>query len=1385
MSEKKISFTSDVLGSKNVDDFLQDAGASYDIDKTYDDFYGGANDKDYSESTYDENALNADNSVNTMTQIVEENTTSQDTTSQDTVEKILDKKTDELESDDIDRLRIERLKGDNDLNDKIVKKLEKPKPQEIVKKHENIADERLEQYLPEDPDPDLIYDIDDENGDSDITPFKYDLLKEKSPLDIWALVDTYFRDNPYHKTRHQLDSYDELLYSEKNGIKYIIKRENPFQIYKEMNPDNTFRYQIDIYYGESYDIENDKFIDTENIFYSAPTIYDNDMKYMFPNKARLNGYNYSMNIFVNIVVKITDNSINKSVYKNYSRVDIGRIPIMLHSKSCVLKDINHQKLKELGECPYDRGGYFIIKGKEKVVLSQEKRVDNIMYINESSDDNIHLQCLIKSTSTKGFQSSRTNAISFMNVRSDITGDYYDVIRVRILGIGIGENANFRIPLFVLFRALGVTTDREILCNIIYDNDNDTLKHKLLDVLYNTIKDGEPIYTQTEAYKFLSLQTKGKDNFNVLDILNNNFLPNYNNDNVSKTYYLGYSVRMLLLTHLGIVKTTDRDSYSYKRIDTAGTLLLELYRELWGKFKKNTSYKIDTEYKFNFEKSGNDIFNLINDTNYTSVFDNSILNDINKSFGASFGTGISAKQGIVQDLNRLSMLGALSHVRRLVTPLPAGSKVMGPRKLHNSQWGFVCPTESPDGANTGLYNHLSIISTISFNIDSSGIYDCLLEYDMSILNDIVVDDIYTHTKVFLNGNWIGLHDNPQFLLRLLKLLKYNSIINIYTSITWNTNKNEFYIFTDAGRIVRPIIRLNRDSNGNRYSDLIKGDLSLLKDWKTLVHGYMYKLKKDISVYDDNYYKDILDKIKKEHGDEYMTFLENNGAPLEYIDPLESEYAFICRDIYGINRDYTHCEIHSSLMLSPSSLQIPFPEHSQYPRNVFSCQQTKQAVGIYCSNYNTRFDTSSDVLYYPQRALVCTRYKKYNNVENLPNGMNIVVAIASYTGYNQEDSIIINRSSVERGMFNSMNFKSYQFDETMDDDGTVERFFNPKNLKDTLKNSKKNYDKLDDNGIVKEGEYVNYDDIIVAFTKTKILPDGKEINNVYGESVKFMTSGIVDRVIVTKNRDGLRKCKIRIFKNKIPDVGDKYASRCGQKGMCGMLLDQRDMPFTKDGIVPDLMINPHAIPSRMTINQFLEVVLGKSSVLCGRYGDATPFLNNRVEDYTNILEKMNYEKHADEVMYSGITGDQIHTSIFIGPTYYQRLKIMVADKMFSRSTGPIQNLTRQPAEGRGHQGGLRIGEMERDSILGHGVAGFLNESMMERSDKYNVQIDKYTGLISYDDKPLYEKNIIQIPYASKLLIQELQTMSIAPRLVTGVDIDNPVLFQHMDDIYSSKM
>jgi DNA-directed RNA polymerase II subunit RPB2 len=270
--------------------------------------------------------------------------------------------------------------------------------------------------------------------------------------------------------------------------------------------------------------------------------------------------------------------------------------------------------------------------------------------------------------------------------------------------------------------------------------------------------------------------------------------------------------------------------------------------------------------------------------------------------------------------------------------------------------------------------------------------------------------------------------------------------------------------------------------------------------------------------------------------------------------------------------------------------------------------------------------------------------------------------------------------------------------------------------------------------------------------------------------------VDKVVVTKNANNLRSAKVRIRKNKIPTVGDKYASRPGQKGMCGLVLEQEEMPFTKDGIVPDIIINPHAQPSRMTINQLLESLLGKCSALGGFLGDATVFQNNDIHDYAKLMEKYNYEEWGNEVMYSGISGEQLNTSIFIGPTYYQRLKIMVADKIHSRGTGPLQSLIRQPAAGRSNNGGLRIGEMERDSLLGHGLSGFMQESMMERSDKYEVNIDKTTGLISNEETA--NDVSVQIPYAMKMLLQEIQTMSIAPRLITNDSIENPYVHEFIE-------
>jgi len=1209
-------------------------------------------------------------------------------------------------------------------------------------------------------------------------------------VNTWDIIDTFFRDTEYYKSQHQIDSFNEFIFSKDNGIENIIKRENPFILLKGESKDkSTFLYKIEIFYGETLDEKTGEIIyDKENIFISSPSIYEtkDEMKYMYPNEARLKNLTYQSCVFCNIGIKYTFmGEDERFIVRNFEKINLGQIPIMIHSKLCILHKLDPIKLSEFGECPYDHGGYFIVKGKEKIILSQEKKVSNILYVNKSADPTIILQGNIKSVSNEGFQSSRTNMISYgkHNLKTKVNGNEVkrseNTCMVRILGFDV------MIPLFILFRSLGYETDKSIVSLIIYDTDNIELRRKLLDLLIPSVKTSHPIFTQKGAYQMMSLNTKGKENFNVIDLLNNNLFPNYGANNKAKAHYLGYAVRKILLTHLNIYTDTDRDSYTNKRVDLPGSLLLELYRELWGIYKRNTSLKVDAEYKLNYESmKTTDISTIINDFNISRVFDNSIMDRITKSFGARFGTGISSRQGIVQDLNRNVMLGTLSHTRRLSTPLPSGSKAIGPRKLHNSQWGLVCPTESPDGGNVGIINHLSIIARVTTTIYETDIEDALMDAEVIPLLNVTSVDIYKYTKVFLNGRLVGVYHEPKYLYNYMKLLKVNSFINITTSISWNIKMNEFHVFCDSGRIIRPIFRLCM-KDGKRHNSLIRGDYKLLKSWKRAVNGYMYStynddFPKNINVDDIDfassfYFRDELKDFKKKY-ENFMEVLEEYSSPLEYIDSIESENALIAKDMNTFQEEHTHCEIHSSLMLSAVANNIPFPEHSQYPRNAFSCQQTKHAVGVYSSAYNTRFETFSHILYYPQRPIVTTRYKKYTDVDKLPYGINAIVAIASYSGYNQEDAVILNKSSVDRGMFNSLYLRSYSSEES-NEKGSKVYFGNPLLEKNVQKMNATKYENLDDHGFVNENTYITADDTIMAKCQKVINKDGKEITNVFGERIKFGTSGIVDKVSVFKNNEGLRTCKIRIRKEKIPGIGDKFASRCGQKGMCGMVIPSWDMPFTKDGIVPDIIINPHAIPSRMTINQLLEVILGKSSCLGGFLGDATAFQNNNISEFSEVLQGFGYEKNGNEVMYAGITGDQIKTSIFIGPTYYQRLKIMVADKIHSRATGPLQHLNRQPAAGRANNGGLRIGEMERDSIIGHGISHFLNESVMERSDGCKVQIDGKTGLISNYDENEKDKKYVNIPYSMKLLLQELQTLCIAPRLVTKETITNKPVFNYL--------
>jgi DNA-directed RNA polymerase II subunit RPB2 len=487
------------------------------------------------------------------------------------------------------------------------------------------------------------------------------------------------------------------------------------------------------------------------------------------------------------------------------------------------------------------------------------------------------------------------------------------------------------------------------------------------------------------------------------------------------------------------------------------------------------------------------------------------------------------------------------------------------------------------------------------------------------------------------------------------------------------------------------------------------------------------------------------------------------------------------------DYTHCEIHPSTIFGVLASCVPFPDHNQAPRNTYQCAMGKQAMGVYATNYDQRMDKTAYVLNYPSRPLVDTRIMNFLHLNKIPSGTQIHVAIMSHTGYNQEDSVLINKSSIDRGLFLATIYHTEK-----DEDKNIIRDEIIRCKPDPAKTKGikfGNYDKLNADGFLPVNERVENRDVIIA----KIVPI-KENRNDPTKTVKYEDQSktyrttedtYVDKNFTGRNGDGYNFAKVRMRVLRKPTFGDKFSSRHGQKGTAGNIIPECDMPFTASGLRPDIIINPHAIPSRMTIGQLKETLLGKVLLQLGMFGDGTSFGNLDVKTISAELLKLGYESYGNELMYNGLTGEQLETNIFIGPVFYQRLKHMVSDKQHSRSIGPMVNLTRQPAEGRSRDGGFRIGEMERDVMIAHGMTRFCKERMYDVSDKYNVHVCKKCGMIaSYNDGKQSKLHTsgdfsihfcktcdnrtdfakVDIPYAYKLMSQELQTINIVPRIIT---------------------
>jgi len=642
--------------------------------------------------------------------------------------------------------------------------------------------------------------------------------------------------------------------------------------------------------------------------------------------------------------------------------------------------------------------------------------------------------------------------------------------------------------------------------------------------------------------------------------------------------------------------------------------------------------------------------------------------------------------------------------------------------------------------------------ISVGSAQEPVLEFLEEWSVENLEEIQPSAIPASTKIFVNGAWVGIHHDPDDLVKTLRSLRRSEDISAEVSVVRDIQAKELRIYCDPGRCCRPIF--------------------IVEDQKLKIR------------------KSHIRKLNDQEDEFSWSHCLANGL-VEYIDTEEEETVMIAMNLSDLRPDnymyrYTHCEIHPSMILGICASIIPFPDHNQSPRNTYQSAMGKQAMGVYITNYQLRMDTLAHVLYYPQKPLGITRSMKYLHFRELPSGINATVAIACYSGYNQEDSVLMNQSSIDRGFFRSVFYRSYRDEERKMFSRTgvaqSEHFERPN--RETVNGMRNcSYDKLDEDGLVPPGTRISGDDIIIGKTapidtQAEDRLDASQARYQRRDSstpLRSSEAGYVDQVLLTTNGEGRKFVKVRVRSVRIPQIGDKFASRHGQKGTIGITYRQEDMPFSCEGISPDIVVNPHAIPSRMTIGHLVECLLSKVSSLTGDEGDATPFTSVTVDEISRLLQNFGYQKRGFEVMYNGHTGRRMDAAIFLGPTYYQRLKHMVDDKIHSRARGPVTLLTRQPMEGRARDGGLRFGEMERDCMISHGVAAILKERLMDASDAFRVHVCDLCGMIAianlnkgtFECRGCRNKTKISqifIPYACKLLFQELMAMQIAPRMMT---------------------
>jgi DNA-directed RNA polymerase II subunit RPB2 len=1214
-----------------------------------------------------------------------------------------------------------------------------------------------------------------------------------------GLIHSFFSDQQNPMVMHHISSYNQFI---EQDIPAIIRSYNPILLKKNPNEladlakRGVFMYEAEIYIGGE---------DGSQIFVGTPTVVldgGQDVRLLLPNEARLRNLTYAVEIKVNILVKLkfrlTTDQQRKIAEPTEHRIEIPdfvlcRLPLMLQSKFCPLYGKSPSVLMQLGECGYDQGGYFIVDGSEKVLVTRQDAAFNALWITKQTiakDPNVEwyaqMSCLNPIT-------REVKRVGFFWTREKIAraagfGDKDTKYKEARLELSIPFVLQ-PVPLFVLFRALGYQTDKEILQLIFPDPESPETK-ELADMLIPSINAAAPILDTWSAIEFLRSLTKGFTKEHILDIVHNHLFPHVPDLPGARAAFLADCVRRILRTVRGLEQPLSRDDTRHQRLLTSGFLCQMLFQNLYKEYIKLVKFSIEERYAYNQSiYAGENFKELFAEGGHRKIFAAAYLTEgIMRGFKGKWKTSTNKEEaGLLQELSRLSYLDFMSHLRHAVLNFDTGMKLQGPRRLNPSQYGYFCTNEVPSGKAIGITKNLTMLTMVSTASDPGPVLGWLYNRKFVTPCEFITPKLASiWTPVYLNSGIIGYTPNPVKLARALRLLKRTGCLPPLSSSGFSIPERRCFLYLDGGRPMRPLIIC--EPNGT----IPKRD-QFAGTWTELITG---KLAKGVKL-DSNLFIDPLQERTNPSLNDYIEHLQNYQGVIEYIDPYEQNEILVANQPEHILPETTHMEVHPSSIMGLIATAIPFANHNQSPRNQLGSSQSKQGLSIYATNFKNRFDNTANILCYGQAPLVRTIYQDYVGGGILPYGENVILALGMYGGYNQEDGIIMNADALARGQFRSINYRSY---ETFEEDDlqaqTQTRFGHPKNtpgwtdLKPQL-----DYGKLDDNGIIKPGSYVDQYTVLVGRYTTG--RDGRTVDASLTPQV--WTRGRVESIVSMNSATGLKLIKIRITQDRVPELGDKFSNRHGQKGTLNVLYRGHDMPRTADGIVPDMIMNPTAIPSRMTIGQILEQHFGLAASQIAAIANGTTFMNEDTphEAVGDVLEKLGFQRMGNQILYNGMTGEQMEADIFMGVVYGMRLKHMTEDKWNARGQGRKEQRTHQPTGGRGNEGGLKIGEMERDAIVAHGISSFMKESMMERSDAtdfivcngcgtipiYNTRQNLYLcslcdGPIQFvgetatnlDPVPTISRSAttfsrVSMPYATKLLFQELETYAnIGTRILT---------------------